>query len=135
MPPQATSASTTPTTPTTPRAPPSGQQSIRGFLRTSGIRQVVANAFEIPQIRGAEGGSSREVQDNIKIKEEANNHDNENTNRKKMREEPIDSHTMDAVISDSMIANNSIEQDNRRRRVSSTNPDPDLAAQTQAGST
>ena len=123
MPPQATSTTPTPTTPSTPRAPPSGQQSIRGFLRAGGIRQVVANAFEIAQERGAEGGIPREDPDNMEVEDEEYEQESGNTNRKRMREDPTDSPVIDAAMSDSMIANTSIEHDNRRRRVSSTNPD------------
>ena len=112
------------TTPPVTSASSSGQPSIRNFLRSGGIRQAVASAFDLPQVRGAEGGAPFE--DNYGDMEVDTHNDSQN--RKRLREENNqDSTSMDddddmQTISDSMIANTSIEQSVRRRRTSSTNP-------------
>ena len=124
MPPQSTTP--TPTITSTPStSATSGQPSIRNFLRAGGIRQAAASAFDLPQTRGAEGGVPNESYD---MEVEPYEEDIQG-NRKRMREEinTESSSTGDGTIrqaaSDSMITNTSIEQTNRRRRVSSTNPD------------
>ena len=123
------SQSTTPTptnssTPTTSAT--SGQPSIRNFLRNGGLRQAAASAFDLPQTRGAEGGVLTETNEDMEV--EPHEEDTQG-NRKRMREENNTeaSNTSDDILtqatSDSMITNTSMEHTNRRRRVSSTNPD------------
>ena len=126
MPPQSTTPNPSPAITTSPPTGAiSGQPSIRNFLRNGGLRQAVASAFDLPQIRGAEGGASletNETTEDMEIEEDTQN-------RKRMREETnaespdIGDDTPHQATSDSMITNTSIEQTNRRRRISSTNPE------------
>ena len=112
MPPQSTSPSNLTTPPVTSPSS-SGQPSIRNFLRSGGIRQAVASAFDLPQVRGAEGGVP--IEDNYGDME-VDTQGDDSQNRKRMREEnnqdltSMDDDDMQQTISDTMIANTSIEQ-------------------------